>query len=366
MRWKPFHLRLRLAQPMAVGPGWRLGFVMLTRLCVPPRTLWGAFTDALARWLMTASPSQRFIVLTGNRMSAQFAEVGFWVAKNVRFLPGLFCNWEDGQNGRRMERLLPWYRFGEGPGVKHWTRSAGWQEKAPNDIQRRYVAGHGATALNYETASAEEGMLHETERIMPRVKIENGLIGHVWLELFLFINELEVPHLSHWVQENALNFLRIGRDVGVGDGVFDGLEWIALEDMESVNEAFQLTPQQTCWRFEGVDAPEIHLYPACNDGAGIDQDGHFIRPPGPLLIDVGCDNCDGYWGELRHHIVREHSVENDLLQGFGQKIGYAGDRAQWMLEFGGALAASRCGETALKLEKEGFSVVLPKRDKMVG
>jgi hypothetical protein len=233
MRWKPFHLKLRLAQPMAVGPGWRLGFVMLTRLYVPPRTLWGAFSDALARWHMASGESERFISISDKLAPACFEKVGDWVGRNLRFLPGLFCLWEHNPDGRRIERLLPWYRFGEGIGINLWTRSGGWLVQPQEEAQRRYVAGHGATALDYETVSAEEGMLHETERIMPRVALENAGIGQVWLEIFLFVNQAEAVHLSDWVQKHALGFLRIGRDVGVGDGVFDGLECVALDDLNA-------------------------------------------------------------------------------------------------------------------------------------
>lgn len=336
--WKTFKVQMKLAQPLAVGPGWRLGFVALTRLDVPPRTLWGAFTDALTRWKMTEG-SKDGPEIEFTKSKNLFVNFGQWVSKNMRFLPGILLV---KKNNREQERLLPWYRFGVGDSFIGCDQSGGiLREESPASAKKRFVFGSGSTALDYDCMTAEESMLHETERIMPKVKM-NGKTGCVWLEYVVFVKE-HAEFLKKWLNVDASDYLRIGRDVAAGDGCFDGISTQELTEINGGNIDRLLNLKQSItWNWDDPAGPILSVTPSKGEDCDICQ----IRLPGPFLMKGNSETINGYWGELRPHIVREFDIKTG--KGFGRKIGYAYDtdtldinNPKWILEHGGVLAVDK-------------------------
>jgi hypothetical protein len=348
--WKIFKVQMKLAQPLAVGPGWRLGFVALTRLDVPPRTLWGAFTDALTRWEM-AEGSKNWPEVKFPESKNLFVDFGRWVSGNIRFLPGILLV---KKNNEAEERLLPWYRFGSGDCFKVCDQLGNGEESSAS-AKKRFVFGSGSTALDYNCMAAEESMLHETERIMPKVKI-NGDTACVWLEYVVFVKE-HAKFLKKWLSDDALDYLRIGRDVAAGDGCFDRISTQELTEINGGNiDRLLNLKQSVSWNLDDPAGPILSATPSISEDCDICQ----IRLPGPFLMNGNSEAINGYWGELRPHIVREFDIKTG--KGFGRKIGYAYDtdtpdinNPKWILEHGGVLAVDKLdGIYNFVLKRDGW------------
>lgn len=333
MGWKAFTVRLKPAGPMAVGPGWRLGFVALTRLDVPARTLWGAFTDALTRSAANGSvPDKNLCFINGEN---PYFSIGKWVRKHVRFLPGVYGIDSD----NKFIRLLPWYEFGAGPMFRIDREFEGLNTLEPADrISRLLVNGAASTALDYADMAAEDSMLHETERIQPRVRL-NGGICPVYLETVVFLSAEACSFMKEWIEKKAVACLRIGRDAAAGDGVFERIDISEITDWGEIIKARQLNVEQKAvWESDKTDGPLLTL---SAEGTADNKNLPAVRLPGPFVWSEGSNDFAGYWGDLRPHIVREF----DRDKGFGRKIGQPEDHAgkapearMWMLDHGGVLA----------------------------
>ena len=347
--WIPFKVEMKLAQPLAVGPGWRLGFVTLTRLDVPPRTFWGAFTDALTRWKMADGTNGPTIDQTNEN---PFRSVGTWVETNLRFLPGILVA-KDGDDEK--ERFVPWYAFGEGEKLSV-KNGGGWQPSPSAPIRKRYVFSHGSTALDYDRMKAEDAMLHETERIMPQIRGEGEKILQVWLETILFVKDSEVPGLKNWLSHHGKKYLRIGRDVAVGDGCFSDILPVEI-DVDTIKDTRPLNnDQKVHWDLnQDKVGPIIQVTPIIIEKYSTGS----VRLPGPFLLNANAEKntppeLNGYWGELRPHLVREFDVEGK--KGFGRKMGYPGEGTpKWILDHGGVLAVSPEKEYNFMLERDGWT-----------
>lgn len=337
--WNAYRIDMKLAQPLSVGPGWRLGFVMLTRLDVPPRTLWGAFTDALTRWKKTGGDGGCGPELSLTPGENPFVEVGEWVERHVRFLPGVITL-KSGDDIR--ERVIPWYEFGEGKCFRVIRRNGGSGFETEFKVRKRYVDSRGSAALDYTAMAAEKGMLFETERILPRIKRDGELLA-VHLEVILFLKDEALP-LKEWLNGAAgRKYIRVGRDAGAGDGCFES---ITLREIakERIAPERGLRGETLTWLLGSNSGPIL------NAAGG---ESSLLRIPGPFLYVEEANALAGYWGELRPHLVREFKVQKNV--GFGRRIGYAGDAPSWILEHGGVLALKDdVSSASFRLGKEGW------------
>lgn len=349
--WKIFSVEMKLAQPLAIGPGWRLGFVMLTRLDVPPRTFWGAFTDALTRWKLAEPGAVKWLDTSSSGSGNEFEKMGRWVSKNLRFLPGTLLL-KEGKEVK--ERVLPWYLFGEGERFSICNKDVkNLRYETLQMVKGRYVAGRGSTALEYKEGSmaAEEGMLHETERIMPRIGID-GKICDVWVEMVIFVLSEAAAGIQKWIKDQGKMYLRVGRDVGVGDGCFDEISVVELDEKSKIGETRCIKyEQKTEWNLESEDGPILSVTPQ----AGAKEGYARVRLQGPFLVDKDNGLLKGYWGELRPHLIREFDTGG---QGFGRKMGYPDDaNNMWILEHGGILAADKHRESyRFILKRDGWQL----------
>jgi hypothetical protein len=346
--WKTLNIEMKLAQPLAVGPGWRLGFVMLTRLDIPPRTLWGAFTDAMTRYKGTNHGPDN-LTIPINHGSNPFLVVGDWVSANIRFLPGMLVA-KDGEDGREVkERVLPWYYFGMEDRFTVWDQKANWREMPESIVRSRYISGSGSTALDCEHMAADEGTLHETERIMPKIRM-NDHIWDVWIDIIAFVRGAAAEGIKSWLENNGTGYLRVGRDVGAGDGCFEEIFVEEIDTPGAIGEMRRLENDTITWRLEEESTPILSVRPLNGD---LDEKPH-IRLPGPFLTGFKSSEIQGYWGELRPHIVREFDVSGK--QGFGRKMGYPDDTlAMWILEHGGVLAVDSADKSyTFGLQRDGW------------
>ena len=350
--WRHVTVQWKLAQPLAVGPGWNLGFVNLTRLYVPPRTLWGAFTDALGRCLLASGC--RPGCLDNAPENSPFAAMGGWVERNIRFLPGRFLS----RQGQKEERIEPWYKFGQGMAVCVWSEAPDNQAvseiQSTDAVRARYVSGRGQTALNYDTSAAAEGMLHETERIMPKILCpSSGLVHDVWLETRMFVldEENHLNYLLAWIKSHGLDYLRVGRDAAAGDGCFEqvSISQAPPEDIPADDDGTLLT-----WNLDSRPGPCLVATAPAGGEPILD-----LRLPGPLLLSKEDEaHITGYWGDCRPYMVREYGTQKQQT-GFGRNIGSLGEKQKWVLEWGGVVSIKKdcLQSTAWLLGKEGFSMV---------
>lgn len=362
--WKAFNIRFPLAQPLAVGVGWRLGFVNLTRLDIPPRTLWGAFAQAVA--LSNSEDVSHFFTPdhAANPNKTRFDLSADWVAANLRFLPGILTARRIRQENSIL-RILPWYEFGAGDCCcVLQADSTGRLDSVVRDpaaIRSLFVRGRGATALEYGTSiAAEEGMLHETERIMPMTRIGNDL-WNVELETVVFFRDDgggntsdKAKSFHEWLRTQLSTHMRIGRDIAVGDGCFHPPAVTEVSDMTDITQAHRLDVDQTVeWVRDNPAGPILEVTPRDGD----DSVSHSaIRLPGPCLIvpgELGTGLLQGYWGDAHPFFVREW----DRDKGYGRKIGYAGEKPIWILEHGGIVAVPKNVPVRAQLDRDGWRLL---------
>ncbi len=342
MTWHPYLLELQLESSLAVGPGWRLGFVELTRLEIPPRTFWGAFTDALGRYCLSDRAKAEELGL--DSATSTYREIGEWLASRARFLPGILVL-KEGETEK--ERLVPAYRFGEGMAFRKKNGHGKWEWADPDACAADYTQGKSGTALTYDLMSADEGMLHDTERITPLVE-RNGHLYEVWLETVIFVKDSLT--LSDWISGHARQYLKIGRDITYGDGTFkkeiispitNYTDMSANRDLMFINEGIQ-------WILNEDDAPVITITP----GKKSLNKEDLIHLPGPFLSQKTPNKITGYWGKLRRHIIRNFDVKRKM--GFGAHCGYPANTPQWILEHGGILATDNAEPRNFSLLQDGW------------
>ena len=332
--WKILTIRMRPAAPFSIGPGWRLGFVMLTRLDAPPRTLWGAFTDAMTRSIQAGE--MHFGPEIGPDENP-FVRVGQWIEENMRFLPGVI----KAVNEECADRLLPWYAFGKGAGfLLHGGGNIDEKHAFRTEAEARRLFVHGKTgaALDYNSLAAEESMLHETERIHPEVRMVDGSVRPVWLETAALVKQDQADLIKSWLVDKGAAYLRIGRDTACGDGCFSEIRVDETTSTDELNMRLGLNNEQ-----------KIEWIPDQGDGlrVRVEPTNRAVRLPGPVLIAPHTQHPSGYWGDLRPHIVREY----DLKKGFGRRTGFTA-APRGILHYGGLLAVK--GESRFRLERDGW------------
>lgn len=344
--WQAIQVRMRLAAPLAVGPGWRLGFVMLTRLDVPPRTLWGAFTDALTRWSLSCPGEEPSLVPKdfSGEINAAYEAAKSWVAGNLRFLPGLFAI---GEEAGACETFVPDYEFGEGEIFRIVGRDGTVLCKVTSQqLKEKLVHGHASTALSSDSMAAEDAMLHETERVMPYAygPGKEGALP-VWLGTVVWAKPGETAKIISWLHNHAVKYLRIGRDVSLGDGVFAEIKAEEIDAEGLCRSRLLNNGQSVCWKTDQQAGPILEIKTE-NDGPA--------RLAGPLLIHrEHVAKVAGYWGTLRPHLVREF----DKAFGFGRRVGPPGGSVCMVLEYGGLVCLKENGVYQYCLKRDGLVLV---------
>jgi hypothetical protein len=150
MSWHAYRLIYRLESPLHIG--WRkIGNLMQTRLYVTGRNWWGAAASHLTQWLGIDD----------------YQAVGKFVRDNLIF--GYFFLAED--------PATPFLPRWEKAGICYGTLSA-------DQFEWRFLSSVASTAIDYQLNTAAEGLLHEVEFIVPKIKEGNifknvFLVGHL-------------------------------------------------------------------------------------------------------------------------------------------------------------------------------------------
>jgi hypothetical protein len=198
-------LVFRLLSPLCVGAG-RVGNLQRTRGYVPGKVLWAALTSKLARAL-------------GRPRADQYIEMGRRVSEMFRF-----------------GYLYP--ALAEGP---EYRVSRPWDP----DFDYRFLSSYASTALKEDTASAEDGSLHETEFISPQAEplTEDDGASPVYLKGQVWVQGEGVPGWQEAVRE-----LQIGADRGYGWG-----------RVVLASELSDGTPEEPRWELPKGTELESHL-----------------------------------------------------------------------------------------------------------
>ncbi len=173
MAWLCYDLRFRLQSPLHVG--WRKsGNLQQTRGYVPGKNLWAALTARLTRDAGKGADGQAYV------------EMGDLVTQYFRFT-----------------YLYPAVKQGD-----CYKSRYPWQA----DFDYLFLDSYTSTALNYDSQSAEQGMLHETEFIAPVTREGDP----VYLCGDLYVSEDLPQALLGW--QDALRRLQFGGERGYGWG----------------------------------------------------------------------------------------------------------------------------------------------------
>lgn len=173
MTWQKYELVFRMLAPLHIGYR-TAGNLMQTRGYVPGKVIWAALTSRMTRDYDNGSVGLRYV------------EIGQLVQDHFRFTylyPAI-------QNSNGFTTYYPW----------------------DEGFDYLFLNSYANTALNYESQSAEEAMLHETEFIAPHTRTDNAvfLIGNVYTK-----TTLPAP-LDKW--QSALDQLKFGAERGYGWG----------------------------------------------------------------------------------------------------------------------------------------------------
>ena len=176
MSWQKYDLVFRLQSPLHIG--WRkTSNLMQTRPYVPAKNLWAALTARLTRGAGKGADGQAYV------------KIGAQVQECFRF-----------------SYLYPALKDGEEYKVYY-----PWESEAEFDYL--FLDSYASTALNYESQSAEDGLLHDTEFIAPRTRTDE----QVFLRGYLYLQQEGLPNeLTSW--ETALGKLQLGGEQGYGWG----------------------------------------------------------------------------------------------------------------------------------------------------
>jgi hypothetical protein len=173
MTWQKYDLIFRLCAPLHIG--WRkTGNLMQTRGYVPGKNQWAALTARLTRASGRGAEGQAYVA------------IGEAVQRHFRFT-----------------YLYPALSVGDGYPM-HYP----WEA----DFAYLFLDSYASAALNYDSQSAEDGLLHETELIAPCTRTGDPvyLIGSLYVQ-----NNLQSP-LDQW--REALGKLQLGGEQGYGWG----------------------------------------------------------------------------------------------------------------------------------------------------
>jgi len=173
MSWQKYELVFRMLAPLHIGYR-TAGNLMQTRGYVPGKVIWAALTSRLTRDYDNGSVGLRYV------------EIGQLVQDHFRFTylyPAI-------QNSNGFKTYYPW----------------------DEGFDYLFLNSYASTALNYESQSAEEAMLHETEFIAPHTRTCHNvyLVGNLYAN-----TELPKP-LDKW--QEALEKLQLGAERGYGWG----------------------------------------------------------------------------------------------------------------------------------------------------
>jgi hypothetical protein len=173
MSWQQYTLTFRLLAPLHIG--WRqTGNLMQTRPYVTGKVFWAALTARLTR-------------TAGNGANGQaYVEIGKAVQTHFRF-----------------SYLYPVTKT-----------ESGYQTHYPwePDFDYRFLDSYTSAALNYDSQSAAEGLLHETEFIAPHTRCDQA----VYLRGALYVRDDLRDDLRPW--QEALPQLQFGADRSYGWG----------------------------------------------------------------------------------------------------------------------------------------------------
>ncbi|NTW99406.1 MAG: hypothetical protein HGB35_05670 [Geobacteraceae bacterium] len=173
MAWQKYELVFRLLAPMHIGCR-TAGNLMQSRGYVPGNVLWAALTARLTRDNDNGADGQRYVAI-GQLVQEYFRFTYLYPAT---------------KNGTCYKSHYPW----------------------DEDFDYLFQNSYASTALNYESQSAEEAMLHETEFIAPHTRTDHTvyLVGNLYAN-----TELPKP-LDKW--QDALEKLQLGAERGYGWG----------------------------------------------------------------------------------------------------------------------------------------------------
>ncbi|GAB4155988.1 MAG: hypothetical protein Fur0021_23850 [Candidatus Promineifilaceae bacterium] len=173
MSWQRYDLVFRLLSPLHIG--WRkTSNLQQTRGYVTAKVFWAALTAHLTRETTPKAGSQVYQKI-GEQIKA-FFRFGY-------LYPAL-------QTDSQYQCHYPW----------------------EEDFDYLFLGSYASTALNYDSFSAEDGMLHETEFIAPRTRTGE----QVFLKGDLYVQDDLPDSLAAWRQ--VMPRLQFGAERGYGWG----------------------------------------------------------------------------------------------------------------------------------------------------
>ncbi|WNY26320.1 RAMP superfamily CRISPR-associated protein [Methanolapillus ohkumae] len=194
--WTAYQVSFQMLAPMHIGYR-KIGNLQQTRYYVPARTLWGALTAQMTREFTSAKKKD-------------YEDIGKAIDENLRF--SYFYPSEESNK----LNLFPW---GNTKSEFEWT----------------FISSQMSTSIKGETKSSEDGLLHETEFILPISR--NG--KQVYLNGYVFEkNDNSDQIISKWKEQ--LSNIQLGGERGYGWGRVKVDEKTILECSEVFNFETQL------------------------------------------------------------------------------------------------------------------------------
>ena len=134
-----FAIRLKLISPMQIGAG-SLGMIEKTHLYIPPRVIWGAFTNTLTQFIF------------GNPADDDYVKVGKAVetGKISSFFPEI--------EGRRIIPVTP---------EQKWISEDGTRSFPDGLVNSMFLSSVTSTAIDPRWMAAKRATLHATDLIQP-------------------------------------------------------------------------------------------------------------------------------------------------------------------------------------------------------
>ncbi len=168
MSWHLYSLTFKLESPLHVGAH-KVLHLFRTRHFVPARPLWGALTAMLTRYLD----------------STNYNKVGTFLRKAARF-SYFYLSDEN-------EIFIPRYTD---DGLKFGNFSQ-------IEFEKRFMSSMASTAIESNSFTAEEGMLHDVEFISPhQIHVDKDAPKPVFLKGLLWISERSDDSLEIQIDEN--------------------------------------------------------------------------------------------------------------------------------------------------------------------
>jgi len=216
MSWHLYSLTFKLRSPLHIGFH-KVMHLFRTRAYVPARPFWGALTAKLTKTLKSS-----------NCKEVDYKEVGEFLRRTMRF-GYLYLSVKN-------DRIfMPKYtddglKFGNLP---------------QTEFEKRFISSIASTAIEPNSLTAEEGMLHEVEFINPyEIDKENEKLNPVFLRGLIWIFESFNGNKSVSINENdfsikynraTVKFSELASTLQVGGERKYGFGLIMLEKIEKIN-----------------------------------------------------------------------------------------------------------------------------------